>query len=102
MHFIFILSNPKNHSVRNQRIVITYSNVKDDELKVLQELVDVFDLYAYISWDDRVTHLVVKTLPSGRCIRTKKFLNALLFNCFIVTMDWVKNCLSSKTLLPEV
>ncbi|CAI6350973.1 unnamed protein product [Macrosiphum euphorbiae] len=94
--------NPENHSVKNQRKVITYSNVKDDELKVLQELIHVFDLNSYISWDDRVTHLIVKTLPSGRCIRTKKFMYALLFNCFIITMDWAKNCLSSKTLLPEV
>ncbi|XP_001943815.2 uncharacterized protein LOC100168324 [Acyrthosiphon pisum] len=95
------LSNPENHSERNRCIVITYSNVENDDLRLLQELIDVFDLYAYISWNDRVTHLIVKTLPSGRCNRTKKFMNALLLNRFIITMDWVKNCLSSKTLLPE-
>jgi len=102
MHFILVLSNPETHSARNNNIVITYTNVEDDELEVLQELVDVFELNAHVSWSDSVTHLIVKTLPTGRCIRTKKFMNALLLNCFIITLDWAKNCLASKTLLPEV
>jgi len=102
MYFIFVLSDPENHSIRNKHIVITYSNVEDNELEVLQELVDVFELNAHISWNDSVTHLIVKTLPTGRCIRTKKFMNALLINCFIITLEWAKNCLASKTLLPEV
>jgi len=99
---LFILSNPENHSVSNQHIVISYSNVEDSELEVLQELIDMFELNAHISWDDSVTHLIVKTLPSGICVRTKKFMNALLLNRFIITMEWAKNCLSSRTLLPEV
>jgi len=101
-YFIFILSNPENHSVRNQHIVITYTNVEDAELEVLQELVDMFELNAHISWSDSVTHLIVKTLPSGRCVRTKKLMNALLLNCFIISFEWAKHCLTSKTLLPEV
>ncbi|XP_015364951.1 PREDICTED: uncharacterized protein LOC107162514 isoform X2 [Diuraphis noxia] len=96
------VSNPENHSMKNKHIVITYTNVEDDELEVLQELVDVFELNAHISWDDSVTHLIVKTLPTGRCIRTKKLMNALLINCFIITMEWAENCLASKKLLPEL
>lgn len=102
MHFMFILSNPGNHSVSNQHIVITYSNVEDEELQVLQEFVDMFELDAHVSWNDSITHLIVKTQPAGRCIRTNKFMNALLLNCFIVSMEWAQNCLSSRTLLPEV
>lgn len=102
MHFILVLSNPVNRSLRNGNIVISYTNVEDCELEILQELVDLFELDARVSWSDSVTHLIVKTLPTGRCIRTKKFMNALLLNCFIITLEWAKNCLASKTLLPEV
>ncbi|XP_022179489.1 uncharacterized protein LOC111040071 isoform X1 [Myzus persicae] len=96
------VSNPVNRSLRNGNIVISYTNVEDCELEILQELVDLFELDARVSWSDSVTHLIVKTLPTGRCIRTKKFMNALLLNCFIITLEWAKNCLASKTLLPEV
>lgn len=99
---MFIHSNPGSHSGNNQHIVITYSNVEDEELQVLQELVDMFELNAHVSWNDSVTHLIVKTNIKGRCIRTNKFMNALLLNRFIVTMDWARNCLSSRKLLPEV
>ncbi|XP_025190776.1 uncharacterized protein LOC112591234 [Melanaphis sacchari] len=96
------VSNPWNHSAKNKHIVITYTNVENDELEVLQELVDMFKLNAHVAWSDSVTHLIVKTLPNGRCIRTKKFINALLLNCFIISLDWAKDCINSKTLLPEV
>lgn len=96
------VSNPENHSLRNEHIIITYTNVESDELDVLQQLVDLFQLNAHVSWNDSVTHLIVKTHPNGRCIRTKKIINALLLNCFIISFEWAKDCLTSQKLLPEV
>jgi len=102
MHFLFVLSDSENASLRNKHIVITYTNIEDEDLGVIQELVDMFELNAHVTWNDNVTHLITNTLPTGRCIRTKKFMNAMLINCFIISLEWVKNCLASKTLLPEV
>jgi len=96
------VSNPWNHSLKNKHIIITYTNIESNELEVLQDLVDTFKINAHVGWNDSVTHLIVKTLPDGRCVRTKKFMSALLFNCFIVSLEWAKDCLTSKTLLPEV
>lgn len=62
----------------------------------------MFKLNVSVTWDDRVTHLILKTNAERRCIRTKKFMNALLLNCFIVSLEWAKDCITSKTLLPEV
>lgn len=103
MHFLFDFSDPENHSVENKRIHITFTNFDtENEMKVLKELVGVFNLNIQKVWSDRITHLVVKTLPDGTCMRTTKFMNALLFNCFIISLEWAVNCLASKKLLPEV
>lgn len=69
---------------------------------MIQELVDTFKLNAHVRWNDSVTHLIVKILPNGKCVRTRKIMNALLLNCFIVSFEWAKDCITSKTLLPEV
>ncbi|KAE9543007.1 hypothetical protein AGLY_002918 [Aphis glycines] len=96
------VSNPWNHATRNRHIVITYTNVENKELEVIRDLVDMFKLNVSISWTDKVTHLILKTNADKRCIRTKKFMNALLLNCFIISLEWAKDCITSKTLLPEV
>lgn len=102
--FFFISSDPaSSFKHKNKNIVITYTNLEtDDELDVLRELVHLFQLHAHTSWSDRVTHLVVKTLNDGTCLRTRKYVNALLSNCFIVTFEWAKDCLRTKSLRPEV
>ncbi|XP_060852473.1 uncharacterized protein LOC132930556 isoform X1 [Rhopalosiphum padi] len=96
------VSNPWNHSVKNKHIVVTYTNIENEDLEVIQELVDTFKLNAHVRWNDSVTHLIVKILPNGKCVRTRKIMNALLLNCFIVSFEWAKDCITSKTLLPEV
>jgi len=97
-----VFSNPWNHSAKNKHIVVTYTNVENRELEVIRDLVDMFKLKVTISWKNSVTHLILKTNADKRCIRTKKFMNALLMNCFIISLEWAKDCITSKTLLPEV
>lgn len=74
----------------------------DEELDVLRELINVFDIHAHTEWSDKITHLVVKTWGDNYCMRTRKYMNAILANCYIVNFDWAKDSLNSKTLLSEV
>lgn len=98
-----VFSDPFSCNQKNKRIFLTYTNLDtDDDLNILRALIRLFDIHANTTWSERVTHLIVKTADDGSCLRTKKYLNALLSNCFIVTFEWAKDCLSTKTLLPEV
>lgn len=103
MYFTYVFSNSVS-SENGDKIVVTYSNVNtEEELDVLRELIHVFDIHAHAEWSDRITHLVVKTAgDNDYCLRTTKYMSAILANCYIVTFDWAKDSLSSKTLLPEV
>lgn len=74
----------------------------DEELDILKKLIHVFDIHAHTDWSNDVTHLVVKTYEDNFCMRTKKYMNAMLGNRFIVTIDWAKDSLNSKILQPEV
>ncbi|XP_050530449.1 uncharacterized protein LOC126899512 [Daktulosphaira vitifoliae] len=96
----------KSHSSkksRNKLMVLSYSNLDtENELNVLRNFMSIFNIFINPSWDDNITHLVVKTNDDGTSPRTKKCMNALLSNRAIVTLKWVEDCVNTKTLLPEV
>jgi len=73
-----------------------------DELDILKEFLNCFGVHASTPWCDNITHLIVKPDKNGKCLRTSKYLNALLSNCTIVCFQWLIDCLASKSLLPEV
>lgn len=76
--------------------------MNEDDIDVLTEFANFFDIKLLNAWDDSVTHLVVNTNDSNKCVRTKKYIYAILSHCFIVSFNWVKECLFSKSLLTEV
>jgi len=102
-YVVIVFSTSLSSNQKNKKIFLTYTNLEtDDDLDVLREMVHLFNIHVNTMWSERITHLVVKTGNDGSCLRTKKYLNALLSNCYIVVLDWAKDCLSRKTLLPEV
>lgn len=72
-----------------------------DDLNIIRKLAEFFDFNAFTMWNDSITHLIIKT-DGNKCVRTKKYYNALLSHCFIVSFEWAKACVLAKTLLPEV
>lgn len=85
----------------SRKIVLSYTNVGEDDIAVLYDFVKFFGIKSFKVWDDSVTHLVMKTVDD-KCVRTKKYFYAILSHCYIVSLKWVKECLLSKTLLSEV
>lgn len=80
--------------------------MSDDDMKIIKQFAIMFNIHTLnltSKWDDRITHFIAKTQSDNLCdIRTFKFLHALLSGCFIVSFEWVQQCLNSRTLLPEV
>lgn len=76
--------------------------VNDDELDLIKRMAAKFGFAIHMSWSNVITHLVVKTLSTNVCLRTPNFANALLFDCYIVNLDWVKESFSRGSLQNEV
>lgn len=54
------------------------------------------------SWGEDITHVVVKTEPDRLAQRTLKYLFGVAAGCWVITLQWVLDSLSTKKLLPEV
>lgn len=87
-------------------LVVTTSHIScTDDLKVVKKWADFFNICALniqSKWDENITHLIVKTPVDNMCPRTLKSMYALLSGCCIVDFEWIQQCLSSRTLIPEV
>ncbi|XP_071542491.1 uncharacterized protein [Panulirus ornatus] len=53
------------------------------------------------SWDKGITHVVVKTEPDRLAQRTLKYLFGVATGCWVITLKWVLDSLSTRKLLPE-
>nr|XP_045619758.1 uncharacterized protein LOC123771312 [Procambarus clarkii] len=53
------------------------------------------------SWGEGITHVVVKTEPDCLAQRTLKYLFGVAAGCWVITLQWVLDSLSTKKLLPE-
>lgn len=84
-------------------MVLTCSgNLTDRELNLVKKMACMFNIHAETTWSSNTTHIIVVPNDLGNCYPTQKFLNGMLNNCFIVTHRWVQDCITSKSLLPEV
>lgn len=88
-------------------MVIAFVDLTLDEEEMVIQLVDLFaisfDVCVKQEWDDTVTHLIVNTV--GNSIykhRSIMYMHALLSNCYIISTGWMKECLNTGLLVPEV
>jgi len=88
-------------------MVIAFVNLTLDEEEMVVQLLRLlkisFNVCLKQNWDDTVTHLIVNTVGNGICKhRSIMYMHALLSNCYIVSTEWVKECLNTGYLVPEV
>lgn len=74
----------------------------DDELDLIKHMAIQFGFTIHMEWSNVITHLVVKTLSTNICLRTSNFGNALVSDCYIVNLDWVKESISLGSVQNEV
>lgn len=105
--------------VRNGQIIVTLSNGKTkiynyDQIiyfsankaikKQAKELAKMFDnVTVWNSMSKSVTHVVAygSDKEKRRCNRTYKYICGIAQGCWIVSPEWIRNCLEQKTLLDE-
>lgn len=84
-------------------VVITITNYTTPrEMVIFGNFVQRFNITIELTWSDRITHIVVNSKELCEYRFTDKIFKGVLSNKFIITMDWIRDCLESDFLISEV
>lgn len=87
------------------KMIVTYSHMCPFDVIQLKNWASIYGIKVVnvdSNWNDNITHLIVKTKADSVCLRTLKFMNALLSNCLIISFEWVTDSKKKGELQPEV
>ncbi|XP_038044952.1 BRCA1-associated RING domain protein 1-like [Patiria miniata] len=92
----------KSVLARNQPVVLLGTGLKDTERKQLQACAKLLGGGRVISeFGLGVTHLVASCNRDDLCMRTMKYLNAILSGVWVVSFNWITECLKKKSRAAE-
>ncbi|KAG0486252.1 hypothetical protein HPP92_008347 [Vanilla planifolia] len=82
-------------------LVICGSDLSKEEKTLLSNFARINCLTIAQQWKPNVTHVIAATNENGACIRTMKYLMAILSGRWVLNMGWIRACLAAERLLPE-
>nr|CAB3464759.1 unnamed protein product [Digitaria exilis] len=85
-----------------QKWVLCCSALSPAEKGIVAEFSKIAGVPISTSWNPSVTHVIASTDLSGACKRTLKFLMAILHGKWVVSIDWVKNCMEQMEPVAEM
>ena len=83
------------------RKVFCYSSLQRDQAKMVQSWANRVNADVVNVFNDSVTHLIVKADEENRTQRTLKFLYAVACRKWVVSMDWVQQCINQGQFVEE-
>ncbi|XP_020692326.1 BRCA1-associated RING domain protein 1 isoform X1 [Dendrobium catenatum] len=81
--------------------MICGSDLSKDEKVILEKFARLSGVLVTYQWKQNVTHVIAATNEDGACIRTMKYLMAILNGRWVLNMGWIKACLEAEHLVPE-
>ncbi|XP_022096820.1 BRCA1-associated RING domain protein 1-like [Acanthaster planci] len=97
-----VTASQKSALARNQPVVLLGTGLKDAERKQLQACAKLLGGGRVVSeFGPAVTHLVASCNRDNLCMRTMKYLNAILAGVWIVSFNWAVECLKTKSRAAE-
>ncbi|XP_020584909.1 BRCA1-associated RING domain protein 1 isoform X2 [Phalaenopsis equestris] len=81
--------------------LICGSDLSKEEKVIMEEFTKLSGVPVTYQWKQNVTHVVAATKDDGACIRTMKFLMAILNGMWVLNVGWIKACLEAERLVPE-
>nr|XP_029116035.1 protein BREAST CANCER SUSCEPTIBILITY 1 homolog isoform X2 [Elaeis guineensis] len=81
--------------------VICCSSLSDAEKDIVSEFTKMTGVPISKTWIPTVTHVIASTDKNGACKRTLKFLMAILDGKWILSMDWIKECMEAREPVDE-
>ncbi|PKA52113.1 Protein breast cancer susceptibility 1-like [Apostasia shenzhenica] len=82
-------------------LVICGSDLSKEDKLLLDKFAKLSGLTVTYQWEQNVTHVIAATNEDGACIRTMKFLMAILNGIWVLSMGWIIACLESGHPVPE-
>lgn len=105
MHFCFVfsfVSDPESFSNQdNEDIILSYEDMNYYVVEMLKQFARLFKM-KIVNNNKNATHLIVKFVNEDNFKRSAITADALINNIPIVSLKWVTECLTSKTLVPLV
>ena len=84
---------------RDEMVLVCSGLKTDSDRKLFQKFIAKFGLRQKNTIDNNVSHLVVNVNSENCADRTLKFLQAITKRCWIVSLTWIKECMSQSILL---
>ncbi|GAB6026798.1 BRCA1-associated RING domain protein 1 [Chamberlinius hualienensis] len=88
-------------SLVSSKFVITSTGLNDCQRIQFQKLEKVLNAQLVDTFNDEVTHLVASDNGQRTCSRTLKYLNGVLKGIWVVSTDWVDECLIKQRFVKE-
>lgn len=95
-------SDVLSNSTSFDSIHVSTSGLKEPDLKMITKFCEKFGAIYSDKLNDKSTHLVVKIDENNKAARTFKFLQAIVSGVRIVSMNWVRECLTKNKIVSEV
>ena len=67
--------------------------------RILNQFCEKFSIVQRGAWSETSTHLVTKARIDNRADRTLKFLQAIINRKWIISINWIKECLNKNVLI---
>ncbi|XP_793413.3 BRCA1-associated RING domain protein 1 [Strongylocentrotus purpuratus] len=92
---------PSQH-LQDRHVVLLGTGLKAREKMALQTCSDLLQGRVVDEFSPEVTHLVAACEEDGQCLRTMKYMQAVLAGRWVVSFKWVKECIKLEERVEEV
>ncbi|KAK8951163.1 hypothetical protein KSP39_PZI004280 [Platanthera zijinensis] len=77
------------------------SGLSKEEKVLLDKFATMSGLVVTYQWKQNVTHVIAATNEDGACMRTMKYLMAILTGRWVLNIGWIRACLEAEDFVPE-
>ncbi|KAL8586434.1 hypothetical protein ACOMHN_023049 [Nucella lapillus] len=87
---------------KRKKLGFISSGLDQEKLGCLRQLAETNECKVYSKFNDYVTHVIIKTEKNSRvCERTLKYFQGAACQCWVLSYDWVLQCLAQGRFVSE-
>ncbi|KFK28705.1 hypothetical protein AALP_AA7G035900 [Arabis alpina] len=84
-----------------KKLVLCCSGLEVEEKNVITEFAELSGVTISRKWEPSVTHVIASVNENGACKRTLKFMMGILEGKWILSVDWIKECMKNTKYVSE-
>ena len=95
-------TNVMNESAIQTEIVLVCSSLDPEKMKTVHNFVNKFGAKFENNFSTRITHVIVSSDPNTKvCNKTFKYIQGIAYNKYVISFQWIVDCLKENRLLNE-